>query len=143
MREVLFRGKRIDDGEWFEGYYLHHTLAPPDGEAHYIATQCGYGFMMHGVDPSTVGQFTGLYDKNGRRVFEGDILAFIPENGERLYSVVKYGVFNCTCCHGVYGWYLDGECGDIRDLDTSDGAVLLEVVGDIYDNPELLEVCDD
>ena len=50
-------------------------------------------------------------------------------------GVIKYGKFNCSCCEGVYGWYIDE--GDIRNITTS------EVIGNIYENPELLEVKDE
>lgn len=83
------------------------------------------------VDPETVCEYTGLTDKNGRKIFENDIIGRYSEYREEwYYGVVKYGEFNCSCCSGVYGWYFDDE--DIRDCD------LCEVRGNIFDNPELL-----
>lgn len=138
MREILFRGKRPDNGEWSEGCLLKVTI---DGKtAHLIF---GDNFSLVGgdvkalshalVDPATVGQFTGLTDKNGKKIFEGDILAMKGMEKLIIEGVVRYGTFNCTCCHGVYGWFVDG--GDIRDA-----AYMCEVIGNIHDNPELLEV---
>ena len=92
--------------------------------------------LWHIVIPETVGQYTGLTDENGTKVFEGDILAIYNKwkKREEIKGVVKYGCFNCSCCHGVYGWYIDG--GDIRYLE---GEPLFFVVGNIHDNPELLK----
>ena len=78
-----------------------------------------------------------MTDKNGKKIFEGDILA-TKLFGEHIdKGVVRYGNYNCSCCDGVYGWYVDG--GDIRDAEE-----IGEVIGNIHDNPELMEVqeCD-
>ena len=139
-REMLFRGKRLDDGEWVYGYLskwptrgwknLSTIIVPEDGLHDGMAEQVE-------VDLNTIGQYVGLTDKNGQKVFEGDILAFYSDYHEKeiVDGVVKYGEFNCTCCDGVYGWYIDG--GDIRKL--GDTNTRLYVVGNIHDNPELLE----
>lgn len=82
MREIIFRGKRIDNGEWVYGYYYTHIgcLSGVKIEGHFI--KCGD--EDHKVDPTTIGQFSGLYDKNGDRVFDGDIIKVTMHNG--LYS---------------------------------------------------------
>ena len=78
------------------------------------------------------GQYTGLHDKNGKEIYEGDIIGYKDWEGKmRIDGVVKYGEFNCSCCEGVYGWYVD--YGDIRAIN------IHEVIGNIYDNPDLLE----
>ena len=143
MREILFRGKRIKDGAWIEGnlltgrWYLNGrpitAISPVDNV---FFPHCEISEYEE-VIPETVGQYTGL-TANGKKIFEGDILAHWNEEQEKYTGkcVVKYGEFNCSCCDGVYGWYLDG--GDIRFIDEGDSHY--EVIGNIHDNRELLEV---
>lgn len=85
-------------------------------------------------------QFTGLYDKDGREIYEGDILQSAYE-GEELEEhergVVEYGRFNCSCCGGVYGWSISNDKADLRNV-RPDSDPSLTVIGNIYENPELL-----
>lgn len=138
MREILFRGKKIDNGEWVEGYYIKHDsvkvcLSSDDPKTkHLIACDgfCDWGFEppIHAVEvqPETIGQYIGLEDKNGQKIFEGDIVSLWGAN-----AFVKYGTFNCNCCDGVYGWFFCDS--DIRC------AANCTVIGNIHDNHELLE----
>lgn len=132
MREILFRGKRIDNGEWVFGFYS----ALPDcvGIVHMIETPKANPDetnVTYFVDPSTVGQFTGLLDKNGTKIFEGDILTD-PDYPDHTTGAIYYGRTNCSCCDGVYGFY-SKEDADLRNADD------LTVIGNIHDNPELLK----
>lgn len=120
MREILFRGKRKDNGEWVEGFFVNLWMVhykrydPLINDAH---TGRSYD-----VDPETVGQFTGLTDKNGKKIFEGDLVKIVVQVPE----VVEYkdgGFFPFV----IKGW----ECEFDADQ--------YEVVGNIHDNPELLE----
>lgn len=142
MREILFRGKRIDNDEWVEGGVVQgvvHELWRNSDRAYItVFPEFLSRLKLEEVDPNTVGQYTGLCDKNGKKIFEGDILAHWNEDQNRYVAkcVAEYGEFNCTCCDGIYGWYFDG--GDIRFV--SDDNNYYEVIGNIHDNPELLEV---
>lgn len=132
MREILFRGKRLDNGEWVEGYYCmaFRWGGDKDPKTAIQERDCYY-FRL--VDPATVGQYTGLKDKNGKRIFEGDVVKACNSQAE-IYkssrpSVVECDIHNCNCCYGVYGWSFVGGNADIKDL-------YVIVVGNIYDNPE-------
>ena len=142
MREILFRGKSQNSNKWVYGWYcgktLNHDMSDTEGSSQIIDFKTLY---WHTCRPETVGQFTGLTDKNGKKIFEGDILRAWSDYHQIYYGhcVVRCGVFNCSCCHGVYGWCL--EDGDIRILEDPD-KYSYEVCGNIHDNPELLEVSD-
>lgn len=136
MREILFRGKRTDNGEWVYGYYTKARYYLNEKEMHVIFAPDGEAFPRNEfseyeeVDPETVCQFTGLYDKNGRKIFEGDIVKY----GDTIHRVV-FEQRNGTAYFGIVisdieTWLFGNECP----------ANLMDVVGNIYGNPELLEV---
>lgn len=122
MREYLFRGKMIANDKWSEGNLLvtkQGCCITPD------ATVLGsYG----AVDPETVGQYTGLTDKNGTKIFEGDIVKY----GDTVHNVV-FEQRNGTAYFGlVYSTLETLSFGYYQDLKQ------IEVIGNIYDNPELV-----
>lgn len=141
INNTLFRGKNLK-GQWVEGSLFNGINYFDNEKATFIlyndpkidSRGCTVNYSGEPVDPETVSQWTGLTDKNGVKIFGGDILGFMDSWGEeRISGVVEYGVFNCSCCDGVYGWQIKG--GDIRDLE---GNTWLYVKGNIWDNPELV-----
>lgn len=124
MKEILFRGKFGD--EWKYGY----LTIEPQGLAIKEPYECGASHIWC-IDTETVGQYTGLKDKNGNKIFEGDILEFIDGDNEVSYYEVVYSEANCR-------WIIkqDGACPD--DLDAF-VTKYITVAGNIHDNPELLE----
>ena len=115
MREILFRGKQKENDEWAYGFLVSHK-------------HIGDWVTAYPVDPSTVGQFTGLTDKSGKKLFEGDIIRAFGE----IYACrwddgnVEFGLSNKHESFGIA--YVAGYD--------------MEVIGNIHDNQELLEVSD-
>lgn len=129
MREILFRGKRTDNGEWIYGNYCYAEMIAKSGYEDLIIEQPADGETRR-VIPETVGQYTGLTDKNGKKIFEGDICKHRSNySGNTVISVVTYtdGHFLALVCENS-GFELSEK---------------LEVIGNIHDNPELLEVQND
>ena len=130
MREILFRGKRVDDGEWIYGHYVHQygsdMIYLPDGVDH------EYGFDYYHIDTETVGQFTGLQDDNGKRIFEGDIVDGLILHNLPIRAVVSFQ-------DGAFG--LDWQRGEVRVFTafTSYCNTVFKVIGNIHDTPDLLK----
>ena len=94
VRTIIFRGKRKDNGEWIEGDICHH-----DGIVSYIGQSPMDGSMVcYELDPSTVGQYTGLKDKNGKRIFENGYMIIDKQTYKVLFDNGEYilkNIFNC------------------------------------------------
>lgn len=135
MREILFKAKRVDNGEWVEGCYF------VSGGEHFIYAEYIEGFCMPVVVnvkiiPETICQFTGLCDKNGKKIWENDIVNY---NGE--YAPVKFGMYCSSFDYGNYnfGFYVDFPEETFYRKELGYWCRKVEVAGDIFDNPELLQ----
>ena len=127
MREILFHGKRADNGEWIEGDLLQTKYH--SGHIEYQIMPQTPVSSAYPVLPETVGQYTGLTDKNGVRIFEGDIVRYV----DTIHQVV-FEQRNTTAYFGlVYSEIETIPFGHYQDLKQ------IEVIGNIHDNPELLE----
>ena len=123
-REILFRGKRLDNGEFIEGSLtvdchgnccIYHPLKVP----------IGGGFQYFDIDPETVGQYTGIDDREGEKIFEGDIFKIGAENN--IYTVrFDYGCF--------LAYEDDVQVGILAELAT----MFIKKIGNIHDNKGLL-----
>lgn len=136
MREILFRGKREDNGEWVEGYYIYET-DECSFELHLISDNKS---VVTEVVPETVGQYTGLIDKNGKKIFEGDIIRvehdlWHGENKKTRESDIGVVLYNTNTAE--FGVKINGysNCLTLRRWKGD----FNEVIGNIHDNPEPLE----
>ena len=139
MREILFRGKRTDNDEWIEGNLIHQTEYYGSLFDRYHILRVGefdYDYYDRAlVIPETVGQYTGLTDKNGKKIFEGDI---VSTDLTRPYNIVEYrdGSFMFNCNDGGEDYY-DIMLPILKEAHTK--YEYGEVIGNIHDNPELLK----
>lgn len=136
-KEILFRGKRVDNDEWVFGdliasknkYYIH-----PQGNSFQVDGVLSRLIVLHEVKSETVEQYTGLTDKNGKKIFEGDIvkgdLGLGYGDNENHIAYIEYQEDGMSFCLVEILEEDFGKCAEISDD--------LEVIGNIYDNPELL-----
>jgi uncharacterized phage protein (TIGR01671 family) len=163
MREIKFRGKRIDNGEWVYGgsiikffnkgtteYYMPainmKCICEHDEADNIISFE---NCIFYKVIPETIGQYTGLKDKNGKEIYEGDIIQLINEDLEEIKVICEFGtakrqIFdNLVEITGFYFKRLDDDRKTFPIINNYLGKhdlELFEVIGNIHDNPELLEV---
>ena len=147
-REILFKAKRIDNREWIEGSYLYCKGATTMSfqNEHYILRFDGYGVEYYAIDKDTICQYTGMTDKNGNKIWENDIV-------EKYYYKFYSNKWSSMCISKIlwadYGLNEGWCCKDIKD--TSGNLEILnrtgfgkndskhcKVIGNIFDNPELL-----
>ena len=118
MREILFRGKRKDNGEWVEG------MLAKDQKGNFRIQYDPYYFSVI-VIPSTIGEFAVVYDNTGKSIFEGDIIVWIDPDGRERIDTVKWRSGGLVLCNDQYtvGSYTMNQ---------------IKVIGNVHDNPELL-----
>lgn len=132
MREILFRGKRTINGDWVYGDFVHGNERKSLRDSIFVYDRETQSFNDYEINPSTLGQYTGLTDKNGKRIFEGDVakvmqgkdkdIAYVGfENGAFMLYPKTGNIYERTLWSY---WY--------NDLD-------VEVIGNVHDNPDLLE----
>jgi hypothetical protein len=131
MREYLFKGKRVDNYEWVDGFYIYDDSGQTTGyPAAYIVHlnkhPCGWSLIPYEVIPETICEYIGVHDKNGKKIFENDIVMYNEEYGEITYHndeamfVVEFDTWFTDFDH-IYG----------KEL---------EIIDNVFDNSELLEV---
>lgn len=152
MIEILFRGKRKDNDQWVHGFYFkrvrNYAGFKTEEQAYIKYETWDEGFVTYEVTLKTVGQFTGLTDKNGQKIFEGDILRgfcypFRDGEGKHNYyaEIVWFSnspafglITHKNPTSNVVG-IADGNCEYLEDWDNTQW----EVIGNVYDNPNLLK----
>ena len=161
MREILFKAKRVDNGEWIEGSLIdldidsgYCYIVPPYKKASILPIIFLITDRMKLVDPETLCQFTGLYDKNGNKIWKNDIL-MCHGNPKDLVKVLfgEFGVRNIetgSIVDKVVGWHYEVVptdaisrcepfCWPMPLTEYYIDRCEMEVVGNIFDNPELLQ----
>ena len=137
MREILFRGKRTDTGKWVIGQLARYNSRLD------VVNMVDEHEILVPVQTKTVGQFTELSDRNGTKVFDGDILKFTDLNAEYEWiGRVEFGNPNEEYSWGFQLVFIKGEKPNTDILlwfDMEETGAFSEVIGNIYDNPELLK----
>ena len=133
MREIKFRGRRIDNGKWVYGVPVEsingrvYMIVGATEDA--VNTKNDVDFIFIEVEPDTIGQYTGLKDKNGCEIFEGDIISYRSKNYQVVWDRYR---FKLKLFYQAWMDYPDDAFSELSGED-------MAVIGNIYDNPELLE----
>lgn len=134
MREILFRGKRADNGEWVEGYYGEYYNGKKNISCISIPSkEAVSGSLCYDIIPETVGQYTGMTDKNGKKIFAGDIIS----TSSKLIGAVEWNdtfAKYIVCYNQISGNWFDFEGEDCFSV-----ALDCVIIGNVHDNLELLQ----
>ena len=149
----LFKAKRLDNGEWVQGYLFDDGFE--NGRMfvgglvieEYNGTACDdwsiTGIDFYEVDPSTICQCTGLKDKNGKLIWENDVVKCVDVNAEtEFFAVVEFGNPNGFYSWGYqlkHIWGYEPNLDILLWIDMEETGATCEIIGNIFDNPELLE----
>lgn len=147
MREILFKAKSVQTGEWIEGYFAiiceKTVIIEKESEKYYSIDdeKNSRGNRIIEIDPETLCQFTGLCDKNGNKIWENDIIKY--HFGE-IYAPIKYGYYqNCFDAQKTehLGFYVDWTEDKCLRKDLGYWIDMVDAIpaGNIFDNPELLQ----
>lgn len=133
-REIIFRGKRLDNNEWAYGYFL---ISQKSDKTYYIVADVLNSELM-AINPKTLGQFTGLTDKNGKDIYEGDILDIGQTvNGQSKFVIMDtIGRYDVRYAHDLSLRY-EYDVYDLLDCFNEEKDA--EIIGNIHENPELLK----
>lgn len=138
-REIKFRGKRLDNGEWVVGDLIHKNNGDVAIRTYLnVWVDNSDDIDAYGeefiINPATVGQYTGLKDKNGKEVWEGDIVDAWSAGSHLPNGIIKWGALGCSFFIGTHTnsccWKLSGN---------NKGHETFEIIGNIHDHPELLK----
>lgn len=148
-REILFRGKRVDNGEWVYGRGLQQCKDEIGNEIvaifknvvkseKYIKKEGRYTLYYVPIKAETLGQYTGLKDKNGKQIFEGDILGYIGKRKDNMNKVYHRNVVFHKGMFALLSKELQAYSA-LKHHCMEDGRFAWRVIGNVHDNPELMK----
>ena len=140
-REIIFRGKSIGTGKWLYGYLFNYGLTAPSNVpciSVCVPKSWKEAYNLYTVHPDTIGQYTGLKDKAGKKIFEGDILEYIGKREDNMKKVYRREVVFHEGMFALLSKELQAY-SSLKHHCMEDGRSAWRVIGNIHDNPELIE----
>lgn len=140
-REIIFRGKSIGTGKWLYGYLFNYGLTAPSNVpciSVCVPKSWKEAYNLYTVHPDTIGQYTGLKDKAGKKIFEGDILEYIGKREDNMNKVYRREVVFHEGMFALLSKELQAY-STLKHHCMEDGRSAWRVIGNIHDNPELIE----
>jgi hypothetical protein len=140
-REIIFRGKSIGTGEWLYGHLFNYGLTAPSNVpciSVCVPTSWEEAYSLYAVHPDTIGQYTGLKDKDGNKIFEGDILEYIGKRKDNMNKVYRRKVVFHEGMFALLSKELQAYSA-LKHHCMEDGRFAWRVIGNVHDNPELMK----